>query len=65
MARTFEAGATNYIVKPFAPTELVTRVRAALRRREEPYRTKPYVLGDLTIDYAARRVTYRSQSGCS
>ena len=60
IAGAFEAGAADYIVKPFSPTELVARVRAALRRHGEPYRTEPsepYVLGDLTIDYAERSVT--------
>ena len=59
IAGALEAGATDYIVKPFSPTELVARVRAALRRRGEPYRIEtvgPYVLGDLAIDYAGRRV---------
>ena len=60
IARAFEAGAADYIVKPFSPTELVARIRAALRRRDTPYRaepSKPYVLGDLTINYAERLVT--------
>ena len=60
IAGALEAGATDYIVKPFSPTELVARVRAALRRRGEPDRSEPsdpYVLGDLTIEYAQRRVT--------
>ena len=35
MARALEAGAADYIVKPFSPTELVARVRAALRGRAE------------------------------
>ena len=64
IARAFEQGATDYIVKPFSTTELVARVRAALRRWAEPYRTEllePYVLGDLTIDYAERRVTVANQ----
>ena len=59
IARALEAGAADYIVKPFSPTELVARVGAALRRRGEPYRgghSEPYVLDDLTIDYAERRV---------
>ena len=60
VARAFEAGAVDYIVKPFSPTELVARVRAALRRGAGPYHavpSEPYVLGDLTIDYAERLVT--------
>ena len=54
VARALAAGADDYIVKPFSPTELVARVRAALRRRADP---DPYALGDLAIDYARRRVT--------
>ena len=54
MARALQSGAADYIVKPFSPTELIARIRAALRRREEP---EPFVLGDLAIDYERRRVT--------
>ena len=60
VARVLEQGATDYIVKPFSPTELVARVRAALRRFGEPQvpaPEEPFMLGDLTIDYARRRVT--------
>jgi len=54
VASALEAGAADYIVKPFSPTELVARVRAALRRHEEP---EPFVLGEFAIDYHRRRVT--------
>ena len=54
VARALDAGAADYIVKPFSPTELAARVRAALRRREEP---EPFTVGDLAIDYEQRRVT--------
>ena len=54
IARALETGAADYIVKPFSPTELTARIRAALRRRAEP---EPVVLGDLAIDYDRRRVT--------
>ena len=57
IARAFDAGAADYVVKPFSETELAARIRAALRRRAAAEPTEPYVLGDLTIDYAARRVT--------
>ena len=65
VARVLEKGATDYIVKPFSPTELVARVRAALRRFGEPQipaPEEPFVLGDLTIDYAERRVTLGGRS---
>ena len=57
VARAFEMGAVDYVVKPFSPTELSARIRAALRRRETVEPSEPYVLGDLTIDFAQRRVT--------
>ena len=44
--RALESGADDYVLKPFSPTELIARVRAALRRRVEP---NPFMLGDLTI----------------
>ncbi len=55
IARALEAGAADYIVKPFSPTELAARVQAALRRQEGVANT--FVLGDLTIHYEERRVT--------
>ncbi len=53
----FDMGAVDYVVKPFSPSELDARIRAALRKRAVSEPLKPYVLGDLTIDYADRRVT--------
>ena len=57
IARAFDMGAVDYVVKPFSPTELLARIRAALRKRAASEPSEPYVLGDLTIDYAERRVT--------
>ena len=37
IARAFDMGATDYVVKPFSPTELAARIRAALRKRVEPF----------------------------
>ncbi|MCY3930862.1 MAG: response regulator transcription factor [Acidobacteria bacterium] len=54
VARALEAGAEDYIVKPFSPTELTARVGVALRKRLAP---EPFVLGDLSIDRTRRRVT--------
>jgi len=50
-----ESGADDYIVKPFKPKEVVARVRARLRRTDDP---APEVLqiADITIDVAAHEV---------
>ena len=53
IARALEAGAEDYIVKPFSPTELTARIAAILRRRANPDR---FVLGELSIDYDRREV---------
>ena len=53
IVRALDAGAADYIVKPFSPSELTARVRAALRRVSGP---QPFVLEDLTIRYDQRRV---------
>ena len=54
IARALEIGAADYIVKPFSPTELVARVRAALRGRAE---AGPFESGDLRIRYDRREVS--------
>ncbi|MCY4590584.1 MAG: response regulator, partial [Alphaproteobacteria bacterium] len=54
IAEALKAGATDYIVKPFSPTELTARVGAALRKRAAP---EPFALGTLAIHYAEHRVT--------
>ena len=54
IARAFECGAKDYIVKPFSPTELVARVGAALRSHSG---AEPFMHGELAIDYERRRVT--------
>ena len=63
--RALELGASDYLVKPFSPTELTARVRAALRRTAlvDPGDTaSPFALGELIIDYAQRRVEIAGQS---
>jgi signal transduction histidine kinase/DNA-binding response OmpR family regulator len=60
VARALDMGAADYVVKPFSPTELAARIRAALRKRLEPFHdepSEPYGAGGLGIDYARRRVT--------
>ncbi len=56
-----EMGADDYVVKPFSAQELVSRVRAVLRRASAPSPNDPsedpLEFGDLVIDPVARRVT--------
>ncbi|HEX2177482.1 MAG TPA: MtrAB system response regulator MtrA [Nocardioidaceae bacterium] len=50
-----ESGADDYIVKPFKPKELVARIRARMRRYDEPA-PEQLDIGDLTVDVAGHTV---------
>ena len=56
IARALEIGAADYVVKPFSPTELIARIRAALRK--DAGQSEPFEVGDLFIDYDERRVVF-------
>jgi len=56
--RALDAGADDYVTKPFGTEELTARIRAVLRRRDTGDGADPVVrVGPVTIDLAARRVT--------
>lgn len=51
-----EAGADDYLVKPFALEELHARIRAIARRRDDASSSACISVGDVTVDLGARRV---------
>ena len=61
--QALDAGADDYVTKPFGMEELLARVRANLRRRPAPGSDAPAVIdsGDFHIDSGAHRVTVRGR----
>lgn len=55
------AGADDYIAKPFKPAELLARIRARLRPREE-FNSEIITIGGLTIDLSGHSVTRDSET---
>lgn len=52
-----DAGADDYLVKPFEVAELLARIRALGRRNTQPLLTEILQLGELVLQRSARRVT--------
>ena len=59
--QALDAGADDYVVKPFGSEELMARIRAALRRAAPADALPSFVSSDLTIDFEKRLVTVKGQ----
>lgn len=57
-----DAGADDYITKPFSTQELLARIRAVLRRRSPEQSLDSVSVGELTLDGATYRVSFAGQS---
>ncbi|TDP99764.1 MULTISPECIES: response regulator [unclassified Leifsonia] len=58
-----DAGADDYVTKPFAADELLARIRALTRRQSTTADEPVIIFGDVTVDLAARQVTRRDGDG--
>jgi len=56
-----DAGADDYVVKPFGIEELLARIRAALRRYTPGDALPPFVSKELTLDFERRQLTVRGE----
>jgi two-component system KDP operon response regulator KdpE len=64
MVRALDLGADDYVTKPFSTTELIARIRAAVRRYKAPTRATdaPIEIGEIRLDPVKRTVTKRGQT---
>lgn len=65
IVEALDMGANDYITKPFGSSELLARVRAALRNSHQMYaaniENEKFVLNDMVIDYSARQVFIKGE----
>jgi len=60
--QALDAGADDYVVKPFGSEELMARIRAGLRRAASTETLPPFVSSELRIDFEKRSVTLKGEA---
>jgi two-component system KDP operon response regulator KdpE len=60
--QALDAGADDYVVKPFGSEELMARIRAGLRRAATTENFPPFVSSDLKIDFEKRSVLVKGEA---
>jgi two-component system phosphate regulon response regulator PhoB len=56
-----DAGADDYITKPFSTQEMLARIRAVLRRRSPESSSDIIAVGELVLDAATHRISFKNQ----
>lgn len=62
VVKALDAGADDYVVKPFGTAQLEARMRAVLRRTGSDGAQEPMTVGDLVVDPASREATLRGEA---
>jgi len=64
VVRGLEAGASDYLPKPFSAVELLARTRAVMRRTrvENLVSSRPFISKDLSVDFDSRQVTVQGET---
>ena len=59
--KALDMGADDYIEKPFGVMELISRIKAVLRRSNRGEKNKKFILGDVVLDYEKYLVTVKGK----
>src|SRR5678816_3209301 len=59
--RGLDAGADDYVTKPFSVGELVARIRALFRRAQRPSETVTFALGGATVNLSTHSLSIRGK----